>query len=101
MYLGTIIGKRFGFKLTAFLAMLCFGGCTLIVSFIENYWVFMLVYSIIPGIALGIAYIIPLHCGWAYFPKRKGLVTGTISMAFGLSASIFNIVATKLVNPNN
>ena len=34
-----------------------------------------------------------------YFPDRKGLVTGIIVGSYGLGSFIFNLVATKIVNP--
>ncbi len=55
----------------------------------------------IPAIALGFAYMIPLHCGWAYFPNHRGKVNGIISMAFGMSVLPFNPIATHLANPDD
>ena len=46
-------------------------------------------------------YMVPLVCAYRYFPNKKGLVTGIIVGSYGLGSSIFNIVATKIVNPNN
>lgn len=45
--------------------------------------------------------MVPLVCAFEYFPNRKGLVTGIIIGSYGLGSSIFNLLATKLVNPNN
>lgn len=44
-------------------------------------------------------YMIPLVCSMEYFPERKGLVTGIIVGSYGLGSFIFNLVATKIVNP--
>ena len=35
-----------------------------------------------------------------YFPNNKGLISGIIMGSYGLGSFIFNIVATKIVNPN-
>ncbi len=101
MYLATIVGNRLGFKRTAVLAMLSFAGVTFLCSFIENFTLFMAIYGTLPAIALGFAYMIPLHCGWAYFPKHRGKVNGIISTAFGISVLPFNPIATHLANPDD
>ena len=45
-------------------------------------------------------YMIPLVCSMEYFPDHKGLVTGIIVGSYGLGSFIFNLVATKMVNPS-
>ena len=34
--------------------------------------------------------MVPLVCGWEYFPERKGLVSGMIEAAFGIGAFSFS-----------
>lgn len=46
-------------------------------------------------------YMEPLVCGWEWFPKNKGLVTGCILGGYGFASFIFSQVSTKLVNPDN
>ena len=46
-------------------------------------------------------YIVPVVCGWEYFPNHKGLVSGVVIGAFGFGSFIFNLVSTALINPNN
>ena len=58
-------------------------------------------YGLFSGVGTGITYMIPLVCAYKYFPHRKGLITGIIVGSYGLGSSIFNIVATKIVNPTN
>ena len=67
----------------------------------ENFWSFMMIYGTLSPLCLGIMFIIPIHCGWAHFPNKKGRVTGIITTAFGLACTVFNSVATGLANPNN
>lgn len=38
---------------------------------------------------------------WTHFPKYKGRVSGVILGGFGLGSSIFNLVSTHLINPEN
>ena len=46
-------------------------------------------------------YMIPLVCGWDYFPERRGLVTGVVVGAYGIGSAIFNQIARAIVNPGN
>ena len=70
-------------------------------SLATKFWVFIVLYGTMSGIGMGITYMIPLVCCYEYFPKRKGLITGIILGSYGLGSSIFNILATIIVNPNN
>ena len=45
-------------------------------------------------------YLVPLICGWEWFPDRKGLVTGFTLGGYGFGSFIFAQVSTHLVNPN-
>lgn len=38
---------------------------------------------------------------WSHFPKHKGRVSGVILGGFGLGSSIFNLIITHLINPEN
>jgi OFA family oxalate/formate antiporter-like MFS transporter len=46
-------------------------------------------------------YTTPLMISWSHFPEHKGRITGIILAAFGLSASIFNLISTHMINPEN
>jgi MFS family permease len=61
---------------------------------------FIALYGTLSGIGTGMTYMIPLVCCMEYFPNNKGLITGIIMGSYGLGSFIFNIVATKIVNPN-
>ena len=53
------------------------------------------------GLGSGMCYLVPLICGWEWFPQNKGLVTGCVLGGFGFGSFIFAQVSTKLVNPEN
>ena len=78
-----------------------YSGFIFISSFANNFEMFIILYGIVPPLILGVIYILPLHCAWAYFPEHKAKVTGIISTAFGFSTTIFNYISTQLVNYNN
>jgi len=82
-------------------------GCSLfafslvISSFATNYFMFVLLYAVVPGFGYGLLYMVPLKCGWNFFPAKKGLVSGLVLCGYS-SASIFFTLFTKwLVNPTN
>lgn len=58
-------------------------------------------YCFMNGIGCGMCYMVPLVCGWEYFPLHKGLVTGLIIGGYGFGSFVFSFVSTALVNPNN
>lgn len=39
--------------------------------------------------------------GWSHFPKHKGRVSGIIVSGFGFGSSIFNVISTHWINPEN
>ena len=42
----------------------------------------------------------PIVCGWHYFPKWRGVVSGVIVGGFGFGSFIFSFVSLAVVNPN-
>ena len=70
-------------------------------SFAQTLPVFMLFYSLFFGVGVGIAYTAPIVAGWKWFPESKGLVSGAVLTGFGAGGFFFNLLGTKLINPNN
>lgn len=50
---------------------------------------------------IGINFLIPIMIGWNYFPQKKGLVTGILMSCGGASISVFNLLCTSILNPEN
>jgi hypothetical protein len=85
----------------------------------------VLFYSFLFGIGIGTAYTAPMVAGegcalgrsvvaassdirgpvgcagWKWFPNSKGLVTGAVLTGFGAGGFFFNLIGTKLINPDN
>ena len=101
MIFGLKIAKKFGFKRTCLASMFLFSGFIFLSSFSPNFTIFFLLYGIIPGLCIGIAFRLPVYCGKIYFPNQKFKISGYINCAFGLSSSIFTIIATYIINPYN
>ena len=58
-------------------------------------------YCLMNGLGCGMCYMVPLICGWEWFPEKKGLVTGCTLGGYGFGSFIFSLVSTHLVNPDN
>ena len=70
-------------------------------SYTRDLGEYLACYCFLNGIGCGMCYMVPLVCGWEWFPKHKGLVTGLIIGGYGFGSFIFSFVSTALVNPNN
>ena len=99
IFISYTLGKRIGYRSYAVLTMMVFGGAQYFSVTFFNFWQFMIFYGIIAPMAGGSVSMVTLYCCWAYFPRHKGKVTGFIFMMFGLATSIWNSLATYLVNP--
>ena len=62
---------------------------------------YLALYCLMNGLGCGMCYMVPLICGWEWFPQNKGLVTGCILGGYGFGSFIFSQISTKLVNPDN
>ena len=62
---------------------------------------FILCFSALYGVGIGLCYLAPLGCGWEWIPENRGFVTGIILGAFGFGAFIFSFIALSIVNPEN
>lgn len=60
---------------------------------------FILTYSVLFGVGLGIGYAAPMYAGWKWLPKNKGLVSGGVLAGFGGGGFLFSLIGSKLVNP--
>ena len=62
---------------------------------------YLALYCLMNGLGCGMCYLVPLICGWEWFPDHKGVVTGFTLGGYGFGSFIFSLVSTKLVNPDN
>ena len=70
-------------------------------SFVKRLDAFVLLYGLGLGIGNGMNYMVPVVCGWEYFPNYKGRVAGILMGAFGFSSFILTMLSTAIVNPND
>jgi hypothetical protein len=53
------------------------------------------------GISGGLAYMLPIICGWRYFPNRRGIVSGITIGGYGFGSFIMNFICKAIANPDN
>src|SRR5262249_54576707 len=58
---------------------------------------FYLGYRAGAGVALGLGYVTPMSTGTTWFPDKKGLVTGIVTMGFGLGAFVLSVVLAPIL----
>ncbi|KAL3803216.1 hypothetical protein HJC23_003491 [Cyclotella cryptica] len=96
MYLGGQLEKKIGPRTT------CFIGAALISSgtYLSSYCKSISTLGIV-GIGIGLSYSSPIVCGFKYFKKSKGIVTGVITTGTGAGPFLFGLIATTFVNKEN
>jgi len=100
---GINIGKKCGYKYRyiCLLCMIVFSLSIFLSSYSGNFYIFIILYGVIPGYIIGILYFIPIICAWTYFPDNKGFVIGIITSGLGFSSALLNIITTYSINPDN
>ena len=73
----------------------------LIMIWVKNYYIFIAMYGVSNGVAIGLGYIPGLYTTCKYFPDNKSVITGMILFCVGMFASVSSPLTTMLVNPDN
>eukprot|EP01017_Pseudomicrothorax_dubius_P015905 TRINITY_DN1813_c0_g1_i6.p1 TRINITY_DN1813_c0_g1~~TRINITY_DN1813_c0_g1_i6.p1 ORF type:complete len:400 (+),score=51.43 TRINITY_DN1813_c0_g1_i6:95-1294(+) len=97
---GVKLAERFGHKLVMLVGMCIICSCVFAASFVTNFYLFVFVYAVLIGVTSGVIYMLPVQCGFKYFPNNKGRVSGLIVAGYGFGAFIFNFVAKYVANPD-
>jgi len=100
MPFGPVLEKQLGPRLTAVLGGLMMGAGVILASYCTGLVPFTMLYSVLFGLGVGIAYQMPFITGGRWFPAKKGMVTGLIISGMGASAFLFNMLASALINPD-
>lgn len=69
----------------------------LLASTVTSVWMLYLVYGVIGGIGVGIAYGVPVAVAARWFPDRRGMAVGLAVLGFGFSAFITANIAGYLI----
>lgn len=67
----------------------------------HSFGAFLFTYGFLFGLGQGIAYVIAVSCVINWAPHMVGLGSGIVAAGFGISASIFAPIQTRLINPDN
>ncbi|MCQ8893540.1 MAG: OFA family MFS transporter [Methanolinea sp.] len=73
------------------------GSGWLLASTVTSVWMLYLVYGIIGGVGVGIAYGVPVAVAARWFPDRRGTAVGLTLLGFGFSAFLTANVAGYLI----
>lgn len=93
---------KVGYRLTFTTTLILFVVSQVWSAYIENYWIFIIMYALIGGIAQGFCVILPLYCTWRYFePKHKALISGIKLSAFALAPIPMSFIAIFIINPED
>jgi OFA family oxalate/formate antiporter-like MFS transporter len=64
---------------------------------LKSLMLFYLGYGALTGTGAGLAYVTPITTVTKWFPDKKGLVTGMVSMAFGLGAFVITVILAPIL----
>jgi ABC-type Fe3+-siderophore transport system permease subunit len=70
-------------------------------SFANDFDTFLLFYSCLGGVGMGIVYFLPVLAGWSYFSHIRPIVAGSILSWFSFAAIGYGLYALHSLNPNN
>ncbi|NTW92895.1 MAG: OFA family MFS transporter, partial [Methanoregulaceae archaeon] len=70
----------------------------LLASTVTSVWMLYIVYGVIGGIGVGIAYGVPVAVAARWFPDRRGTAVGLTLLGFGFSAFLTANIAGYLIN---
>ena len=70
-------------------------------SVMESFAGFAVFFVVGLSINQGLAYMVPVHHGWLWWPKYPGLVSGLILSGFGCGSLIFDTLLARLINPKD
>lgn len=101
MQLGSVMLDYLNPKVHLAIGGLIYVGAIAISSYITNFYIFVLFYSILAGIGYGIIYILPLKNAWLFFPNNKGMVGGIILASHSFAAIGWTFLTTSIINPDN
>lgn len=101
MPLGPLFVGKFGAARTMLVGSLLASFGVYSSSYQKRLGPFLALYALVFGVGAGTAYTAPMTASWKWLPNQKGLASGVILTGFGFGGFLFNILGSKLINPNN
>ena len=102
-FLGSILIKRIGAKLSVILSGISVGAGFILTGMLDGNSLYMLfiTYALLAGVGIGVSYNVVISTVSAWFPDKKGLCSGCLMMGFGASTLILgNLIAALFENEN-
>ncbi len=99
-FVGGLVSKRIGSRLSLFLAAALSGLGFFLSSRVtaDGLTLLYLGYGVMAGLGIGIAYNVIISTVGAWFPDKKGLCSGVLMMGFGSSALVVGKLASALID---
>ena len=94
--LGSILAKKIGYLLTVVIAGVLSGVGFVLASTInspDQILLLYLVYGVVAGCGIGIAYNVVIANINAWFPDKKGFSSGCLMMGFGIGSLVLGLIA--------
>jgi OFA family oxalate/formate antiporter-like MFS transporter len=83
--------QKYGPKKISILGGILVGTGAISSAFMQgNFWGLFITYGIIYGVGIGFAYVCPIATAAAWFPDKKGMISGIAVAGFGAGSFIFN-----------
>jgi OFA family oxalate/formate antiporter-like MFS transporter len=97
-FVGGLWMRHVGPRVVGITGGICYGlGVSLASLSAGNIWILYLAYSVLGGLGLGLAYIVPIATLVKWFPDRRGFITGLAVAGFGGGALVTAPVAASLI----
>jgi MFS transporter, OFA family, oxalate/formate antiporter len=94
---GGTLQRRIGPRATATIAGVLYGCGVILSGFASTLSAIYVFHGVLGGIGLGLGYIVPLAVLIAWFPDKRGFITGLAVAGFGLGALVTSPLATELI----
>jgi OFA family oxalate/formate antiporter-like MFS transporter len=96
---GPLVVQRLGPRNTLLLGAYIMAAGVFGASYATSLLPFLVLYGVMFGAGVGLAYTSPMIAGWAWMPQAKGLVSGAILAGFGAGGYVFNMIGSAIANP--
>jgi OFA family oxalate/formate antiporter-like MFS transporter len=85
--------QKYGPRNISILGAIFIGAGTIASAFMQgNFWGLFISYGVLYGMGIGFAYVCPIATATAWFPDKKGLISGIAVAGFGAGSFIFNFL---------
>lgn len=95
---------KIGPRIVATIGGIVLGAGLILASFAQKFsglsW-FVVTFSVIGGIGVGMAYVCPISACLKWFPDKRGLITGLAVAGFGAGGLVFAPIAKSLIESHN